>query len=204
MNISTTKYRHPIALLFVLGLLLHAGNISAANDYVTINDLKYQTWITDDPKNLIPDFEKGCEAVETYLNSQDKEFFGEDCVSNLFIATTFINNTNQYFDSQENPEQRALPARQAVTDKYNKVLDEVIRKAINEGKASTQKDNVNLIYTVILTISKDIVADYYHNVIADPEEAKSAYLIAGTEDGKRTYRTGEYKTIYEKLEAEKK
>lgn len=203
MKASTLYLKGLFTLFIVAGLLLHAGNSFATDSYVKINDLNYQAWIAEDPKVLIPDFEKGCRAVEVYLNSQNKEFFGEDCVSNLFIATTFINNINQYFDSLEQLEQRALAARQAVTEKYDKVLLEVIQKAIDDGKASSQKENVNLIYTVILTVSKDIVADYYHNVIADPEEAKSAYLLAGTEDGKRIYRSGEYKTIYEKIEATK-
>lgn len=189
-----------LAALFLLApLVCNAQQQNEGEPFVKITELNTKSWIHDDPKSLIPEFEKSCRAIESYLNKQDKEFYGEDCISNLFIATTFIYDTNRYFDSLSPANAAVNTARAAVDAKFKKVLSEVVDKAINSGKASTEKENVNLIYTVIVTIQKDIVADYYHNVFTDPEEAKSSYLLAGAEDGRRVYRNGEYKAIYQKL-----
>lgn len=171
-----------------------------ADDFLKISDLNYKTWISAKPVSLIPDFEKSCRAVEVYLNSQNKEFYGEDCVSQLFTAANFIQISNEYVDKLYADGSTAYQNREKVTQRFNRVMSDVIEKAAKEGKAVSQKENVDLIYTLVVTVSKDIVADYYHNVIDDPEEAKSGYLLAGAEDGKRIYREGIYKEVYDKLQ----
>lgn len=191
------------ALSLVVFLIISSTPACGANisEFLKISDLSVNDWISEDPKKNLYEIEKSCRAVESYLNKNNKEFYGEDCISNLFIAATFIHNTNQYYQSLTPPDGVANKKIREISEKFRKVLNDVIDKAVSEGKAGTEKENINLIYTVIVTVQKDIVADYYHNVFSDPEEAKSSFLIAGAEDGKRIYREGEYKQLYKEIEA---
>lgn len=195
-------YTTLLCCFFVATLLFCPPSKATGNDFPVIGDFHYHSWISTSPKELIPEFERGCRAVESYLNDQNKEFYGEDCISNLFIATTFIANTDAYVDEFHPVESDPFQNREKARQRYSRVVTEVIEKAITDGQAVTQKEHVNLIYTLIITISRDIVADYYHNVLGGGEEAKSGYLLAGVEDGRRIYREGEYKDIYDRLKAE--
>jgi len=168
-------------------------------EFVKITDLRYMSWITDDPKTLLPEFEVSCRAVAAYLNSLDKEFNGDDCVSNLFTAATFIAYANVYIDNTPAANSPGLEKRKQIREQYGRVMSEVIVKAIEDGRAVSRKDHVNLIYTVIVTIAKDILTDYHQNIFQRPEEAKIAMGLAAEEDAKRLRREGEYQAIYDRL-----
>jgi hypothetical protein len=183
----------PLLLLFACSPLVPTKSLASGLDEYT-----FANWITADPKSQITEFERGCRAVEAYLNSRNKEFYGEDCISNLYIAAVFIADTNNYYDAKSLEEDRRLPQRQAAQQRYTRVLEEVVAKAVREGRAETEEQQINLLYTVIVTVQKDLVADYYHNVFDDPNEAKSAYLLAGVEDGRRIYGEGSAKLYLEK------
>ena len=199
---SHIKQKAPIVLLLILFIinLQSSPSLGKEASFPLASDFDYASWISADPKEKIGEFENACRAVETYLNSINKEFYGEKCVSDLYTGATFIHNTNAFIKTVNEGSQQMTANRDAAIARFKKVLNQVIDKAIVEGKATTRKENINLIYTVIVTVSRDIVADYYHNVIGDPEEAKAGYLLAGTEDGKRIYRQGEYRAIYEQLD----
>ncbi len=193
------KLRH----LFLLTIVLFCFSLSPAaalgEEFVKITDLHYMSWITDDPKALLGEFEVGCRAVAGYLNGLDKEFNGDDCVSNLFTATTFIAYANAYVDNSLPADSPGAEKRKQIREQYGRVMSEVIVKAIDDGRAVSRKDHVNLIYTVIVTIAKDVLTDYHQNIFEKPEEAKIAMNLAAEEDGKRLRREGEYQAIYDRL-----
>ena len=188
-----------VILLLLLSSPVFAVQAWGGEDFVKITDLHYKNWINDTPKTLIPEFEKACRAVEDYLKSQNKDFSGDDCVSQLFVATLFIANINDGLDANSPVDAQFNEKIIQVKNRYNRVVEEVIEKAIQDKKAESQKENANLIYTVVVTIAKDVFADYFHNVIDNPEIAKSDLLLAGEEDGRRHRRDGEYKEIYSQL-----
>ncbi|MBU1564407.1 MAG: hypothetical protein KJ630_02115 [Proteobacteria bacterium] len=159
-------------------------------DFLKISDLHYADWITTAPVDLLPEFEQGCQAVAVYLQSQKLDFNGDDCVSNLYTATTFIARANDFVDNNLTANPKSSESRAKARDQYGKVVTNVIDKAISEGKAVTQKENANLIYTVIVTIAKDVLTHYYQTVLATPNEAQVLMHIAEEENGKRVRREG--------------
>ncbi len=193
------KIRRLLLLSFVLLFFSMSAPAAHGEEFVKITDLHYLSWITDDPKTLLPEFEVSCRTVATYLNSLDKVFNGDDCVSNLFTAATFIAYANVYVDNTLPADSPGSEKRAKIREQYGRVMSEVIVKAIEDGRAVSQKDHVNLIYTVIVTIAKDVLTDYYQNIFLQPEEAKIAMDLAAEEDTKRLRREGQYQAIYDRL-----
>lgn len=190
--------------LFVLTLFLSlviAVSVQSADGegFLKVSDLHYADWITTAPAVLLPEFEQGCKAVAVYLQSQQLEFKSDDCVSNLFTTTTFIARANEFVDNDLTDNPKGSELIKQVRSQYGRVVSEVIDKAIGDGKAISQKENANLIYTVIVTIAKDVLTHYYQTVFANPNEAKVLMRLAEEENEKRLRREGEYLEIYQRL-----
>lgn len=198
---STTTIRlHLFSLLLALQLVAASAQAADETIFVKITDLHYPDWITADPLPLLPEFEQSCTAVATYLHGQKLEFDRDECVNNLYTTTTFIARANDFVDNNLSANPKAAEAKTEAARQYGRVVTDVIGKAMSDGKAVTQKDNVNLIYTVIVTIAKDVLTDYYQKVLADPNEGNVLMHIAKEENGKRLRREGAYQEIYKQLE----
>lgn len=196
---TTLKIRSCFLALLLCLLTTPSVYSAEKEDYLKISQLHYADWITTDPVTLLPEFEQGCKAVSTYLQSQQLEFNGDDCVSNLYTAASFIALANDFVDNKLTANPKSLETREKTREQYRRVISEVINKAVDDGKAISQKDNSNLIYTVIVTIAKDVLTDYYQTVLAPPSEAQVLMQIAREENDKRVRREGEYLKIYERL-----
>jgi acetyltransferase-like isoleucine patch superfamily enzyme len=196
---TTLKISYSLFALLLLLMTAPAVQSAEGEDFLKISEVHYADWITTDPVALLPEFERGCKAVATYLQSQQLEFNGDDCVSNLYTAATFIARTNEFVDHHLATNPTAAEVQAKARAQYDRVVSEVIGKAIGEGKAVSQKENANLIYTVIVTIAKDVLTHYYQSVLANPNEAQVLMRIAEQENEKRIRREGEYQQIYERL-----
>ncbi|MEE4137005.1 MAG: hypothetical protein V2I32_13070 [Desulforhopalus sp.] len=180
-------------LLLILLFSLTPAIGAEDGDFVKISDLSYQNWLDAEPITLIPEFEKSCHTVADYLQRANKEYNPEDCVSGLFTASVFLASANAAIN--ESYQQGFAEDRDAVRGRYQQVTEEVIGGALRETPEAGERDHVNLIYTLIVTYSKDVVADYIDNVL-DRQEATRYYVQALAEDDRRINREGEYRQVY--------
>lgn len=190
---------HSAILILAASLFIAAAPCNAEN-FLKITDLSYSQWLKKEPSSLIGEFERSCQAVATYLKEQNKDFPQDKCVSGLFISTVFIKNANDYTDALFKAGSKEFSVRAEILAKYDKIISDVIEKAIAAGHDKTRKENIDLIYTLIYTIRQDMVTDYYHNIFSDEKDAKTSLLLAGTEDGQRMLHRGIYEEIYKKLD----
>jgi len=198
MRLTNLFARRCATALFILQLT----TLSAwATEPVKITELSYPEWLSREPSSLVGEFERSCQTVAAYLQSLGKDFSAEKCVGDLFGAAVFISNSNGYVDQNFKADSQTAAARDEILAKYQQVVDEVVKKAIAEGKGKTEKENADLIFTIIHTIDRDIVKNYLQTVYAEDQEAvKNNLYLASKENEKRLTREGIYQEIYKKLE----
>lgn len=192
-----TMIRQLPTLLLVLLVVLTPVAKAEEGDFVKITEFSYPNWLDAEPITLIAEFEKGCRTVADYLQRSQKEYHPEDCVSGLFTASVFLANANAAIN--ESHQQGFVEDRDAVRGRYRQVTEEVIGGALRETPEAGEREHVNLIYTLIVTYSKDVVADYIDNVL-DRQEATRYYVRALNEDNQRIAREGEYRQVYLSLD----
>jgi hypothetical protein len=180
-------------LLLILLFSLTPAIGAEEGDFVKISDLSYQNWLDAEPITLIPEFEKSCHTVADYLQRANKEYNPKDCVSGLFTASVFLASANAAINGSY--QQGFAGDRDAVRGRFQQVTEEVIGGALRKTPEAGERDHVNLIYTLIVTYSKDVVADYIDNVL-DRQEATRYYVQALAEDDRRINREGEYRQVY--------